>query len=115
MKAAYIVIFASMLAFPLTFALAERFGSRPCPPGTPCLPAEIKLTPPQQRALQGIYEKNRRQQEELQRQTRRAVLNLLTPAQLQRVKVRDLQPEEAAVAPQIQRQSVTSAVKSPPK
>ncbi|MCC2636891.1 MAG: hypothetical protein K0Q68_610 [Moraxellaceae bacterium] len=103
MKAAYIVIFASMLAFPLTFALADRFGSRPCPPGTPCLPGEIELTPQQQRALQGIYEKNRRQQEELQRQTRRAVLNLLTPAQLQRVRARDLQQSDAAAAPQVQR------------
>lgn len=107
MKAAYVVIFASMLAFPLTFALAERFGSRPCPPGMPCLPGDIELTPPQQRALQGIYEKNRHQQEELQRQTRRAVLNLLTPAQLQRIKARDLQPEAAA---QVQRQNTTARI-----
>lgn len=88
MKAAYVVIFTSMLAFPLTLAMADRFGGRQCPPGLPCLPRDLGLSPGQQRALQGIYERSRRQQQDLHRQTERAVLGVLTPAQLERLRMR---------------------------
>lgn len=98
MKAAYIVIFSSMLAFPLTLALAERYGSRHCPEDLPCLPADIELSPAQQKALAGIYERTRHQQRELQQQADRAVLRLLTPAQLQHLQSRRL--AQATPSPQ---------------
>lgn len=104
MKAAYVVIFASLLAFPLTLAMADRFGSRQCPAGLPCLPRDIELSPAQQRALQGIYARSRRQQQDLHRQTERAVLGLLTPAQVERLRTRgrdlavvDAEPADSAV------------------
>lgn len=90
MKAAYVVIFSSMLAFPLTLALAERYGNRHCPEDMPCLPADIDLSPAQQKALAGIYARTRHQQQELQQQASRAVLDLLTPAQARRLQERRL-------------------------
>lgn len=88
MKAAYIVIFSSMLAFPLTLALAERYGSRHCPEDMPCLPASIELSPAQQKALTGIYERTRHQQRALQQQASREVVNLLTPVQAEHLRAR---------------------------
>lgn len=98
MKAAYVVIFTSMLAFPLTLAMADRFGSRQCPPGLPCLPRDLGLSPAQQRALEGIYERSRRQQQDLHRQTERAVLGVLTPAQVERLRTRGREPAVAGAA-----------------
>lgn len=88
MKAAYVVIFSSMLAFPLTLALAERYGSRHCPEDMPCLPSDIELSPAQQKALAGIYERIRHQQQRLQLQASREVVNLLTPAQAEQLRTR---------------------------
>lgn len=95
MKAAYIVIFSSLLAFPLSLALAERFGSRHCPAGAPCLPRDLDLTPAQQKALRAIYEQNLREQQLVQQQTRRALLRLLTPEQRQHLRSRDLALRES--------------------
>ena len=88
MKAAYVVIFSSMLAFPLTLALAEHYGNRHCPEDMPCLPSDIELSPAQQKALTGIYERTRHQQRALQQQASREVVNLLTPAQAERLRTR---------------------------
>lgn len=88
MKAAYLIIFASMLAFPLTFALVERQSARHCPAGQPCLPRDIQLNASQLETLHSVYERNRRQQEALERQTRHALLALLTPEQRQQLRQR---------------------------
>lgn len=90
MKAAYVVIFSSMLAFPLTLALADRYGNRHCPEDLPCIPADIELSPAQQKALARIYARTRYQQREVQQQASRAVLSLLTPEQARRLKERRL-------------------------
>lgn len=104
MKAAYVVIFSSMLAFPLTLALAERYGNRHCPEDMPCLPADIELSAPQQKALAGIYERTRLQQRELQQQASRAVLKLLTPEQARLLQERRLAlAEPGSPASQAQR------------
>lgn len=89
MKAAYLVIFASLLAFPLTFSLVERQAVRHCPAHQPCLPRDIRLSESQQDALRSVYERNRRQQEALERQTRHALLTLLTPEQRQQLRERE--------------------------
>ena len=99
MKAAYVVIFSSMLAFPLTLALAERYGNRHCPEDLPCLPADIELTSAQQKALAGIYERTRHQQRELQQQASREVYKLLTPTQAERLRARRPFPAEPATPP----------------
>ncbi|MES2918695.1 MAG: hypothetical protein V4729_08755 [Pseudomonadota bacterium] len=89
MKAAYLVIFASLLAFPLTFSLVERQADRHCPASQPCLPRDLHLSTLQQDALRSVYERNRRQQEALDRQTRHALLAVLTPEQRQQLRERD--------------------------
>lgn len=85
MKAAYIVIVSSMLAFPVTLALADRYGSRHCPEDLPCLPSDIGLSASQQKALQAIYARTRQQQRALHQQAGREMLALLTPAQAARL------------------------------
>lgn len=102
MRAALAIIAASLLAFPLAFAMASQHGANRCPAELPCLPRDIALSSEQQAALRTVYERNRRQQAALQAQTRRALLAVLTPAQRQQLLVRE--PRfDTVMAPQAQR------------
>ena len=101
MRAALAIIAASLLAFPLAFAMASQHGVTRCPAGMPCLPQELELSKAQQAALHTVYERNRRQQAALEAQTRRALLAVLTPAQRQQLLARE--PRfNTVVAPQAQ-------------
>lgn len=102
MRAALAIIAASLLAFPLAFAMASQQAASRCPAGLPCLPQELELSTAQQSALRTVYERNRRQQAALEAQTRRALLAVLTPAQRQQLLARE--PRfNTVVAPQAQR------------
>lgn len=103
MKAALAIVFASLLAFPLAFAMAARHGASPCPADMPCLPREFSLTPEQQDALKNVYARNRRQQAALEQQTRSAVLAVLTPAQRQQLLAREPRFDTVVATPQAQR------------
>lgn len=85
MKAAYTIILASILLFPLTFAAAEKFGQIDCGMEI-CLPAELSLTPEQRKQLQAIHASSRQKREALRQETRTQILQLLTPEQAQVLK-----------------------------